>query len=118
MQSFDNTIFRFSKLTFSAAVVIGLAVSGVAAAEVNSAASTPSEADCAARAERASKEASTTAGGVARGGTAGAVIGGIANNSKGARRGAAVGGTIGGARSAGQQDAIYKQTFDNCMAGR
>ena len=118
MQSFANFMTRFSKSTLLAVAVVGLTVSGVAVAEGNSAASTPSEADCAARAERASKEASTTAGGVARGGTAGAVIGGIANNSKGARRGAAVGGTIGGARSAGQQDAIYKQTFDNCMAGR
>ncbi|HYH43792.1 MAG TPA: hypothetical protein VD867_17620 [Burkholderiales bacterium] len=72
-----------------------------------------SPADCAAEADRASREGGTmmrsAAGGALRGATFGAIVGG----DKGT--GAAVGAVVGTARKGHQKNQTYNQVYDSCM---
>ena len=79
-----------------------------------------SEADCAARADRAARNSSGALGGAFAGGAGGALFGAIVSDksSKGARRGAALGAVVGGASGAHRKDSTYKRVYDDCMAGR
>jgi hypothetical protein len=79
-----------------------------------------SEADCAARADRAARDSSGALGGAVRGGAGGALFGAIVSDksSKGARRGAALGAVVGGASGAHSKEQVYKRVYDDCMAGR
>ena len=77
-----------------------------------------SEADCAARADRAARDSGGTMGGAVRGAAGGALIGAIIGNSKSTKRGAALGAIIGGARSANRKNNVYKRVYDDCMAHR
>jgi hypothetical protein len=78
-----------------------------------------SEADCAARADRAARDATGALGGAVVGSAGGAVFGAIVSDksSRGARRGAALGAVVGGASGAHQKEQIYKRVYDACMAG-
>lgn len=77
-----------------------------------------SEADCAARADRAERNAGSTGGGVAGGAVKGALFGAIVgDSSKSAGRGAALGGVIGGVRQSNQRNDIYRRVYDDCMRG-
>lgn len=77
-----------------------------------------SEADCAARADRAARDSTGVAGGAVRGAAGGALFGAVVGgNSKGARRGAALGTVVGGARGAVHKDSIYRRVYDDCMRG-
>lgn len=79
-----------------------------------------SEADCAARADRAARDSSGAFGGAIKGGAGGALFGAIVSgkSSRGAKRGAALGAVIGGASGAGSKNQVYKRVYDDCMAGR
>jgi hypothetical protein len=79
-----------------------------------------SEADCAARADRAAKDSSGPLGGAVAGGVGGAVFGAIVSDKsrKGAKRGGALGAVVGGASGAHSKNQVYKQVYDACMAGR
>lgn len=79
-----------------------------------------SEADCAARADRAARDSSGALGGAVRGGAGGAVFGAIVSDKsrKGAKRGGALGAVVGGASGARSKDQTYKRAYDDCMAGR
>lgn len=79
-----------------------------------------SEADCAARADRAARDSSGALGGAVAGGAGGALFGAIVSDksSRGAKRGAALGAVVGGASGAHKKDQIYKRVYDDCMAGR
>ena len=78
-----------------------------------------SEADCAARADRAQRESNSVLGGAAVGAAGGAVAGVILGDSrKSTKRGAALGAVAGGATNAVRKNKTYKQAYDNCMAGR
>jgi uncharacterized membrane protein YebE (DUF533 family) len=79
-----------------------------------------SEADCAARADRAARDSSSALGGAVAGGAGGALFGAIVSDksSKGAKRGAALGAVAGGASGAYRKDKTYKRVYDDCMAGR
>lgn len=72
-------------------------------------------ADCAAQADRASREGNTmmrsAAGGALRGAAFGAIVGGDAG------AGAAVGAVVGTARSGNQKNQTYNQVYDSCMRG-
>ena len=74
-------------------------------------------ADCAAEADRASREGNTmmrgAAGGAVRGGAFGAIVG----DSDSARRGAAVGAVVGTARTGHQKNQTYNAVYDACMRG-
>lgn len=79
-----------------------------------------SEADCAARADRAARDSSGVLGGAVAGGAGGALFGAIVSDksSKGAKRGAALGAVVGGASGAHSKEQIYKRVYDDCMAAR
>ena len=78
-----------------------------------------SEADCAARADRAQRESNSVLGGGAVGALGGAAAGAIIGDSrKATRRGAALGAVAGGATNAVRKNKTYKQVYDDCMAGR
>ena len=79
-----------------------------------------SEADCAARADRAARDSSGALGGAVKGGAGGALFGAIVSDksSKGAKRGAALGAVVGGASGAHSKEQVYKRVYDDCMAGR
>jgi len=78
-----------------------------------------SEADCAARADRAARDAVGVGGGAVRGGLGGAAFGAIVGgNSKGAKRGAALGAVVGGAAGAHNRNETYKRAYDDCMRNR
>lgn len=79
-----------------------------------------SEADCAARADRAARDSTGVTGGAVRGAAGGALFGAIvsSDSSKGAGRGAALGAVVGGARGAHKKDETYKRVYDDCMRGR
>ncbi|MGD9357015.1 MAG: hypothetical protein PVH71_10025 [Chromatiales bacterium] len=77
-----------------------------------------SEAECAARADRAARDSTSVLGGAAVGATGGAVVGAIAGKSKYVKRGAAVGAVAGGATQAYRKNERYKQVYDDCMRGR
>lgn len=77
-----------------------------------------SAADCAAHADRVSRDASSTGAGVAGGALGGALFGAIVgDSSRSARRGAVLGGTVGGVRNASRKEDVYKRAYDQCMAG-
>ena len=105
-----------SKSHRSLAVAFTLCASLMAAFPVHS----QSEADCAARADRASRDSSGGLGGAVKGGAGGALFGAIVSDksSKGAKRGAALGAVVGGASGAHSKEQIYKRVYDDCMAGR
>ena len=78
-----------------------------------------SEADCAARAERAERESNSVVGGAAVGALGGAAVGAILGDSrKTTKRGAALGAVAGGTTNAVRKNKKYKQVYDDCMAGR
>jgi hypothetical protein len=79
-----------------------------------------SEADCAARADRAARGSTGALGGAVTGGAGGALFGAIVSDKsgKGARRGAALGAVVGGASGAHNRNQVYKRVYDDCMAGR
>ena len=79
-----------------------------------------SEADCAARADRASRDSSGAIGGAVKGGAGGALFGAIVSDksSRGAKRGGALGAVVGGASGAHKKQQNYKRVYDDCMAGR
>ena len=76
-----------------------------------------SAADCAAQADRATRDQGTMLGGAGRGAVRGAALGGIVDGSDGARRGAAIGAVAGTARRGAQKNATYNQVYDSCMRG-
>jgi hypothetical protein len=79
----------------------------------------PSEADCAARADRAARDSTGVAGGAMRGAVGGAAFGVIVGDSrKATKRGAALGAVVGGASAAHQKDDVYKRVYDECMRAR
>jgi len=78
-----------------------------------------SEADCAARADRAQRESNSVVGGAAVGALGGAAAGAILGDSrKATKRGAALGAVAGGTTNAVRKNRSYKQVYDDCMAGR
>ena len=79
-----------------------------------------SEADCAARADRAARDSGRVVGGAVVGAVSGAAIGSIVDNKsrRGARRGAAIGTVVGGTAGAHRNNQTYKRVYDDCMAGR
>ena len=78
-----------------------------------------SEADCAARADRAAYYGGpTVVGGAARGAVGGAVVGGIISGRRGARRGAAAGAIVGGASRAAVNYDRHRRVYDDCMYDR
>jgi uncharacterized protein YcfJ len=78
-----------------------------------------SEADCAARADRAERESNSVVGGAAVGAMGGAAVGAILGDSrKKTKRGAALGAVAGGTTNAVRKNKKYKQVYDDCMAGR
>ena len=79
------------------------------------AADQPSAADCAAEADRASRNSGTMLGGAARGAAGGALFGAIVGNKKSAKRGAALGAVVGGVRNTARKNDVYNSTYDACM---
>jgi uncharacterized protein YcfJ len=77
-----------------------------------------SEADCAARAERAARGGSTVVGGAAVGAAGGALFGAVVGGRKGARRGAVAGAVVGGASRAVVKNDTYRRVYDDCMYRR
>jgi hypothetical protein len=79
-----------------------------------------SEADCAARADRASRDTGNVVGGAVVGAAGGAAVGAIVSrhSRRGARRGAAIGTVVGGTAGAYQNNQTYKRVYDDCMYGR
>jgi uncharacterized membrane protein len=78
-----------------------------------------SEADCAARADRAARDSGRVVGGAVVGAASGAAIGAIVSNkSRSVRRGAAIGTVVGGTAGAHRNNQTYKRVYDDCMAGR
>ena len=75
-----------------------------------------SPADCAAEADRASRDQGSTMGGAARGAVRGGAFGAIVGGDAG--RGAAVGAVVGGARTANQKNNTYRRVYDDCMRRR
>jgi hypothetical protein len=79
-----------------------------------------SEADCAARAERAARNTTGVVGGAAVGAAGGAAVGAVvrSDSRRGARQGARVGAVVGGTTGAVRRNDAYKRAYDDCMAGR
>ena len=100
--------------------VLAAVVLAVAPGMMAVAAERPSEADCAARADRAARDATGVAGGAVRGAVGGAAFGAIVSDksSRGAKRGAALGAVVGGAAGAHNRDQVYKREYDACMRSR
>jgi len=95
------------------------------------------EADCAARADRAARDSGRVVGGAAVGAAGGAAVGAIVGNNRkcvghydrrhnrgcgskrgDVRRGAAIGTVVGGTAGAVRNNKTYKRVYDDCMAGR
>ena len=76
-----------------------------------------SPADCAARADRASRDQGTMLGGAGRGAVRGAAFGAIVGGGDAAGRGAALGAVVGTARRGAQKNDTYNQVYDSCMRG-
>ena len=76
-----------------------------------------SAADCAAQADRASRDQGSVLGGAGRGAVRGGAFGAIVGDSDSARRGAAIGAVAGGARRGAQKNSTYNQVYDSCMRG-
>ena len=72
-------------------------------------------ADCAAEADRASREGGTMARGAAGGALRGAAFGAIVGGDAGT--GAAVGAVVGTARKGAHKNNTYNQVYDSCMRG-
>ena len=70
-------------------------------------------ADCAAEADRASREGGSMARGAAGGALRGAAFGAIVGGDAGT--GAAVGAVVGTARKGAQKNQTYNQVYDSCM---
>jgi hypothetical protein len=98
---------RLLMLTGIFAVAVGLCAAPASYAA--------SAADCAAEADRASRQQNTPLGGAGRGAARGAAFGAIVGDSDSARRGAAAGAVVGTARTQGQKNNIYNQVYDSCM---
>jgi len=81
-------------------------------------ASQPTPADCAAEADRASRDTGSAIGGIAGGAARGAIFGAIVGDSKSARRGAALGGIVGGVRRGAEKNSVYQSVYDACMRRR
>ena len=95
-------------------MLIGVVTVGLCSAPALHAAS---PADCAAQADRASRDQGTMLQGAGRGAARGAVFGGIVDGGDGARRGAAIGAIAGTARKGAQKNQTYNQVYDSCMRG-
>ncbi len=95
-------------------MLIGVITVGLCSAPAIYAASA---ADCAAQADRASRDQGTMLGGAGRGAVRGAAFGGIIDGGDGARRGAAIGAVAGTARRGAQKNQTYNQVYDSCMRG-
>lgn len=78
----------------------------------------PSAADCAAEADRASRDTGSVIGGAGRGAVKGAIFGAIVGDSKSARRGAALGGIVGGIHQGAEKNEVYDSVYDACMSRR
>ena len=89
----------------------------VAGCVLNAPAYAASESECAARADRTSRDSKGAVGGAVVGGAGGAVFGAIVsgNTSKGVNRGAAVGAVVGGVAGAHKKNETYKRVYDECM---
>ena len=74
-----------------------------------------SAADCAAEADRASRDPNAPLGGAGRGALRGAALGGIIDGGDGAARGAAIGAIVGTARNSAHKSNTYNQVYDSCM---
>jgi len=74
--------------------------------------------DCAAYADRASRDSVGAVGGAVGTGAGGALIGALVGGRKGAKRGAVAGGVVGGAGGAINRNEAYKRAYDSCMRGR
>jgi len=92
--------------------LIGCIAVGLCAAPASYAAS---PADCAAQADRASRDQGTMLGGAGRGAVRGGVFGAIVGGSDSAGRGAALGAIVGTARTGAQKNETYNQVYDSCM---
>ena len=102
-----------SKWALAAAITIAMSFCMTAPVHAQS------EADCAARADRAQRESNSVLGGAAVGAAGGAVAGAILGDSrKATKRGAALGAVAGGTTNAVRKNKTYKQAYDDCMAGR
>jgi hypothetical protein len=79
-----------------------------------------SEADCAARAERAARNSYGVVGGAVGGAAGGAAIGAIVSSDsrRGARKGARIGAAVGATSGAIRRSDSYRRVYDDCMAGR
>ena len=77
-----------------------------------------SPANCAAEADRASRESGTMLGGLGRGAARGALFGAIVGNGKSARRGAVLGAAVGGIRQGVYKNSVYENVYDACMRRR
>ena len=77
-----------------------------------------SAADCAAEADRVSRDQQAPLGGAGRGALRGAAFGGIIDGGDGAARGAAIGAIVGTARNSAQKNNTYNQVYDSCMRRR
>jgi len=76
----------------------------------------PSPADCAAEADRATRDTGSVVGGAGVGAATGALFGVIVGDSrKSARRGAALGAVAGGVRQGVNRNDVYKNVYDACM---
>lgn len=94
--------------TFSLAAMVGVVLPTHAA----------SEAECAARADRAARDQAGAGGGAVVGGAGGAVVGAIVGGGrKAVRRGLVAGAVVGGAVGAHKKNEVYKKVYDNCMRG-
>lgn len=104
-------MLRVQRMQYLAVIVTALCLAMPAHAQ--------SEADCAARADRAERESNSVVGGAAVGAAGGAVAGAILGDSrKATKRGAALGAVAGGTTNAVRKNRKYKQVYDDCMAGR
>ena len=74
-----------------------------------------SAADCAAEADRVTRDQQAPLGGAGRGALRGAAFGGIIDGGDGAARGAAIGAVVGTARNRSQNNNTYNQVYDSCM---
>ncbi len=91
----------------------------VAASAFTMPAYSASEADCAARVDRAARNSTDVTKGAVVGGAGGAAFGAIiSGGSKAVWRGGALGAVVGGAAGANKKNEIYKNAYDACMRGK
>jgi len=75
-------------------------------------------ADCAAHADRVSRDRAGAVGGAVGVGVGGAAIGALVGGKKGAKRGAVAGAVVGGTGGAIRRNETYKRAYDSCMRRR